>query len=127
MIGYLVNRIESNMGPLLVALLVGSFFVFAVISACVAAVITLWTLRLMIIRNWLLAGLILVSGFSGLVIAILIGFGMQWNIVGGTILKEPILGYFSLGIVGFAWPALGAFLVGSFVATKSKDMASKCE
>lgn len=104
------------MGPMLGAILIGLFFLFAALSVCVAVVCTVLAVRGMVVRRaYLLGTYVLGSGLAGATAAVVFGLAMAWNVVGRGILEQGWLGYLSWGIIGYGWSTAAALVVGSLL------------
>jgi hypothetical protein len=104
------------MGPMLVAMMAGCFFGFAVVSLGISVAVAVWVvMHLTASPSGVLAVYVLGSGIAGAFVAVLFGLWMRWNVLGGAIMKSPILGGTAWGIIGFGWSAAGALLLGTVI------------
>jgi hypothetical protein len=108
------------MGPMLVATLVGAFFLFAAFSACIAVgavVLALWLAR----SNRAVSLSMLGYGIVGAIAAILFGQLQRWNAVGDSIFVEPLRGYAAWAAIGFGWASIAGFVAG-FVISQLRQL-----
>jgi hypothetical protein len=94
------------MGPMLVAMAVGTFFITAVIAAFVSLFPLAYAVCCLRRKQFFqLAAILLIGLIFGLA-SLLLGVIMMFNVVGGTVMQNPLLGGASWFVIGFAGPAL---------------------
>ena len=100
---------------MLVSIFVVLFFAFALICACVGTFFSILALHMARAKGaWLLLIYVLGSGLLGAAIVLLFGFLQQWNVIGSSIMAEPLLGSGAWAAIGFGLSTAASFVLGSF-------------
>jgi hypothetical protein len=101
---------------MLVSMLAVGFFAFALLSLAVSVLVGVMAGKPLVVGPCRALGIYaLGSGVAGGLVAVLFGFGMRWNVLGGAIMENPMLGSASWAAIGFGWSAASAFLLGLLI------------